>query len=144
MAAGHLPEGEGQAIVDDTVDMTVESNRDQQEREANQFATHILAPGGAEVRLGGRLPVAAKLAADALDYGSNNGMSPGYVILNAVHNSSINGKKPYPLGQAALKLLAPGEQQSAVDFCKTALRANVEHDMLRRDSIEFLENLELL
>jgi hypothetical protein len=144
LAKGHLPDGEGQAIVDDTVDLTIGDDRDQQEREANEFATHLLAPEGKEVRFGGRLPNAMKLATEANEYGIANRMAPGYVILNAVHNSSINGKKPFGLGQAALKLLAANAQQSAADFCKTAMREHVEFEMLRNYSTELLENLDLL
>lgn len=144
LAAGHLPEGEGQAIVDDTVELAPGDDRDQQEREANRFATHLLAPAGQEVRIGGRLPNAANLAAQAHDYGTKNGMAPGYVILNAVHNSLVSGKKPYALGQAALKSLAQVEAMSAAEICKAALRANINKDLLRSDSLEFLEKLELL
>ena len=144
LASGHLPAGEGEAIVDDTVDPSPGDDRDQQEREANRFATHLLAPAGHEVRLGGRLPNAAKLAADALDYGTQNGMAPGYVILNAVHNTSVNGKKPYGLGQASLKLLAGDDAMSAGDYCRAALQRNISADLLRSDSLELLEKLELL
>jgi hypothetical protein len=144
LAKGHLPEDEGQAIVDDTVEVKTGDDRDQQEREANGFATHLLAPGGKEVTIGRRLPVAARFAALAQKYGHDNGMAPGYVILNAVHNSLINGRKPYALGQAALKLLPPDGGPSAAEFCKIALRDNIDIDLLRDDSIEFLEKLELL
>jgi hypothetical protein len=144
LAKGHLAEGEGQAIVDDTVELANGDDRDQQEQEANEFATNLLAPKGKEVTFGGRLPNAAKLAVDANEYGIANGMAPGYVILNAVHNSSINGKKPFALGQAALKLLAENGQQNAADICKSALREHIEFDMLRSDSTELLEKLDLL
>lgn len=144
LARRHLPEDEGQAIVDDTVEVKAGDDRDQQEEEANGFATHLLAPGGKEVTIGKRLPVAAEFAAVAQKYGQDNGMAPGYVILNAVHNSSINGKKPYPLGQAALKLLLAEDDSSAADLCKNALRESIDVNLLRDDSIEFLEKLHLL
>lgn len=144
LAKGHLPEDEGQAIVDDTVEVKAGDDRDQQEEEANRFATHLLAPGGKEVTIGKRLPVAADFAAVAQKYGQENEMAPGYVILNAVHNSSINGKKPYALGQAALKLIPSDDDKSATDFCKDALRDNIDEYALRDDSVEFLEKLDLL
>jgi hypothetical protein len=144
LAKRHLPEDEGQAIVDDTVEIKAGDDRDQQEEEANRFATHLLAPGGKEVTIGKRLPVAAEFAAVAQKYGQENGMAPGYVILNAVHNSSINGKKPYALGQAALKLISSDEDKSATAFCKEALRDNIDEYALRDDSVEFLEKLHLL
>ena len=143
LAKCHLPEDEGQAIVDDTVEVKAGDDRDQQEEEANRFATHLLAPKGKEVTIGKRLPVAAEFAALAQKYGRETGIAPGYVILNAVHNSLINGKKPYALGQAALKLI-PSDDKSAADFCKVALRANVDEYALRDDSVEFLEKLDLL
>lgn len=144
LAKGHLPEDEGQAIVDDTVEVKAGDERDQQEEEANSFATHLLAPDGKEVTIGKRLPVATEFAAVAYKYGQENGMAPGYVILNAVHNSSINGKKPYALGQAALKLIPSEDDKSAAAFCRDALRDNIDEHLLRDDSIEFLEKLNLL
>lgn len=143
IARGHLPEDEGQAIVDDTVE--VESDgRDQQEQEANRYSTHLLAPGGKEVTIGRRLPKATEFARVAQKYAEANGMSPGYVILNAVHNSVVNGKKPYGLGQAALKVLPSDDDSTAADLCRQALRKYVDLDALRDDSIEYLEKLSLL
>jgi IrrE N-terminal-like domain len=144
LAKGHLPEDEGQAIVDDTVEVKAVDDLDQQEVEANRFATHLLAPAGKEVAIGSRLPVAAEFAARARMYGRENGMSPGYVILNAVHNTPINGKKPHALGQAALKFIQSDNDQSAMNFCKDALRENIDQHALRDDSVEFLEKLDLL
>lgn len=144
LAKGHLTEDEGQAIVDDTVEVKSGDDRDQQEEEANKFATHLLAPGGKEVNIRGRLPIAAKLADKAKQYGQEHGMAPGYVILNAVHNSLINGKKPFALGQAALKLIPTDDDKCATDLCKDALRENIDPCALRDDSVEFLEKLGLL
>lgn len=144
LAKGHLAEDEGQAIVDDTVEVKVGDDRDQQEEEANKFATHLLAPEGREVKLGERLPTAAKLAQKAQVFGQEKGMAPGYVILNAVHNSLINGQKPYALGQKALRFIPSDDDKSAADFCKDALRSNVDRSALRDDSVEFLEKIDLL
>lgn len=144
IACGHLPEGEGEAVVDETVDVGDSETRDQQELEANHFATHLLAPDGREVTIGGRLPNAVQLAAKATDFARENGMPPGYVILNAVHNSLINGKKPFALGQAALKLLATPNNQTAEEQCREVLRRHVATDKLRSDSIDFLDKLSLL
>ncbi|NBN77918.1 ImmA/IrrE family metallo-endopeptidase [Microvirga tunisiensis] len=144
LAKGHLPEDEGQAIVDDTVEIKSGEERDQQEEEANMFATHLLAPGGKEVTIRKRLPVAAKFADEAKKYGQENGIAPGYVILNAVHNSLINGKKPFALGQAALKLIPTDNDKCAADLCKDALRENIDQYVLRDDSVDFLEKLDLL
>lgn len=143
IANGHLPEDEGQAIVDDTVEVE-KDGRDEQEKEANHYATHLLAPGGKEVTIGKRLPRADLLARVAQTYGEENGMAPGYVVLNAVHNSLVDGKKPFGLGQAALKVLPSDSDYTAADYCRDALRKHVDIDMLRDDSIEFLEKLELL
>lgn len=141
IAKGHLPEHDGEAIVDDTVDVDG-GGRDQQEDEANRYSTHVLAPRGKEVRLGQPLPKAPELATIATAYAHANGMSPGYVILNAVHNSLVGGKKPYGLGQAALKALAV--EHSAADACRIALEKHINVDVLRDDSIEYLEKLSLL
>lgn len=144
IACNHLPEAEGEAVVDETVDVGEPGTRDQQEVEANHFAANLLAPAGKEVTIGGRLPNAAQLAIDATTFARENGMPPGYVILNAVHNSQINGKKPFALGQAALKRLATSDDHTAEEVCREALRRHVTIGKLRDDSIEFLDKLSLL
>jgi hypothetical protein len=144
IACDHLLEEEGEAVVDETVDVGEFGSRDQQEVEANHFATHLLAPSGKEVTIGGRFPNAAQLAVRATAFARENGMPPGYVILNAVHNSLINGKKPFALGQAALKRLATPNNQPVEDLCREALRRHVTKDKLRDDSIDFLDKLSLL
>lgn len=144
IACNHLPEEEGEAVVDETVEVGECETRDQQEVEANHFATHLLAPAGKEVTIGGRLPNAAQLAIRATAFARENGMPPGYVILNAVHNSLINGKKPFALGQAALKRLPIPNNQTAEELCREALRRHVTKDKLRDDSIDFLDKLSLL
>ena len=142
IAKGHLPTVEGEAIVDDMVDISATEDLDLQEREANSFATCLLAPNGMEVSLPKPLPTAPRLAALASAYGQEHGISPGYVILNAVHNSTINGQKPFALGQAALKLL--GSSKGVEAYCKQMLRDNVDMDMLRDDTIDFLEKIGLI
>lgn len=143
LACGHLPEAEGHAIVDDTVDVDGGNERDQQENEANQFATRLLADGGREVTLG-RLPNAERLARLAEEYGREHAMAPGYVILNAVHNTRVQGKKPYALGQAALKVLKSSDTRDVAMLCRDQLKKNVNIDFLRDDSVYFLEKMNLL
>ncbi|MGO7571004.1 hypothetical protein ACC699_24330 [Rhizobium ruizarguesonis] len=143
IARSHLPEDEGQAIVDETVE-GVFDDRDLQEKEANEYATHLLAPDGQEVKIGNKLPKAAAFADVAIRYGRDHGISPGYVILNAVHNSLVDGKKPYGLGQAALKALPSENKASVAELCREALRRHIDIDVLRDDSIDFLEKLALL
>lgn len=143
IACGHLPEKEGEAVVDETVDVGKNETRDQQEVEANRFATHLLAPAGKEVTISGRLPNAAQLADRATAFANENGMPPGYVILNAVHNSIVNGQKPFALGQAALKRL-PNPENTAEQLCREALRRHIVKERLRDDSIDFLDKLSLL
>lgn len=142
IAKGHLPLSEGEAIVDDFVEISASASIDVQEREANAFATNLLAPNGMEVKLGLRLPTAAKLALQAKAYGKEHSISPGYVVLNAVHNSAVNGQKPFALGQAALKHITG--QGTAPELCKAMLRDNIDLDLLRSDSAEFLEKIRLI
>lgn len=143
LACGHLPEDEGEAIVDDAIELKPDTELDLKEREANDFAKHLLAPDGKEISIG-KLPVAEKFADLAMRYGADNHMAPGYVILNSVHNTRINGKKPFALGQAALKLLSSNGELNAAELCKLALHENIKLEHLRNDSIDFLEKLELL
>lgn len=143
VAKGHLPMQEGEAIVDDTVGFE-NDDIDQQEREANRFSTQTLGDNGQEVHFT-KLVRAQRLADVALEYARRKSMNPGYVVLNAVHNSPINGKKPYGLGQAALKVLPDFQHGKTTDeLCKDALHAHVDPDMLRDDSLEFLEKLGVL
>lgn len=143
IAKGHLQETEGEAIVDEKIED--ENSTDQQEQEANGYATALLAQDGMEFVIEGTLPKAPELAAEALDFGTTHGVSPGYVILNAVHNSRIHGKQPFALAHAALKLLPDHITKANVsDLCKAALRRYVDADRLSDDSVEYLEKLALL
>ena len=142
LAKGHLAQSEGEAIVDDTVDLAGAGARDVQESEANSFAAHLLAPKGMEVTLNGPLLAAPRLAAVASDYGKANAMAPGYVILNAAHNSKTSGRNLFPLAQAALRLL-PSEG-SVEEAFRTTLTTHLDPDAFRSDTFEFLEKLGLI
>jgi hypothetical protein len=63
---------------------------------------------------------------------------------NPVRFTSVNGKKPYGLGQASLKLLAGDDAMIAGVYCRAALQRNISADLLRSDSLEHLEKLELI
>lgn len=144
IAKGHFPMIDGEGIVDDSVDVENTGN-DLEEAEANTYSAHVLAPEGRQVYLGS-LKVAPHFAQLAYQHALGHGMSPGYVVLNACHNTRApDGKKPFPLGQAALKHL-PNYLggKSAAEICRTALRANTNVDVLRDDSVEFLEKLGIL
>ena len=141
IALGHLDQcDEGGAIVDEQVSEESDDT-DEQERAANTYALQVLT-GGKDIRLT-YLTNAAMLADAAFVYGRTNGIDPGHVILNAVKNSPINGKAPWPLGNAALKCI--GENLPTVEeICREALRRNVDIDALPDDSFEFLERIGLL
>lgn len=141
VAEGHLDQCEGGAIVDEKVSEE-DGDTDEQERAANAYALQVLTGGEkGNIRLN-RLMNAGSLADAALRFGRANGIDPGHVILNAVKNSPINGKEPWPLGNAALKHI--GENVAAADMCRDALRRNVDVDALSDDSFEFLERIGLL
>jgi hypothetical protein len=79
-----------------------------------------------------------RLAHDAPSYsGVGASGKPG-----AVH--FCYGKKPYGLGQASLKLLAGDDAMIAGVYCRAALQRNISADLLRSDSLEHLEKLELI
>lgn len=146
IACNHLVSSEGQAIVDDKVDLDIaEADGDSQEREANSFATALLGPDSKECRLGRPWPNAPRLAAIAQAFGETHKMSPGYVILNAAHNSTSRERSAYPLAQAALKLLPDAEHgKDATAICRDFLTDNIDLDALSDDSIEYLENLAVI
>lgn len=141
LALGHLEQCEGGAIVDEKVSEE-DCDIDEQERSANAYALHLLTGGErGTIRLS-RLMEAASLASAALKFGHSSGIDPGHVILNAVKNSPVNGKEPWPLGNAALKHI--GEDIPTAQMCREALRRNVDMDALSDDSFEFLERIGLL
>lgn len=141
VAEGHLDQCEGGAIVDEKVSEE-DGDIDEQEQAANAYALQILTGGErSNIRLT-RLMNAASLADAALRFGRTNGIDPGHVILNAVKNSPINGKEPWPLGNAALKHI--GEDITATDMCREALQQHTNVDALSDDSFEFLERIGLL
>lgn len=144
VAKGHFPMIEGEGIVDESVDVD-DTGNDQEEAEANAYSTHVLAPNGQQVYLG-TLKVAPQFANMAYQYAQSHGMSPGYVVLNACHNTRApDGKKPYPLGQAALRYLPDYlGGKTAAEICRYVLRDNIDIDLLRDDSLEFLEKLGVL
>jgi hypothetical protein len=141
IALGHLDKCEGGAIVDEKVSEE-DCDSDDQEKAANAYALEVLTGGGkGTIRLT-RLMNAASLANAALGFGRTNGIDPGHLILNAVKNTPINGKEPWPLGNAALKHI--GQDTPAADMCCDALRKHVNVDGLSDDSFEFLERIGLL
>lgn len=139
VALKHLPETEGQAIVDDTVERKA---TDEQEKEANDFALSLLTSRSDGLVISSRLPKAAELAAGAIAFGREHGISPGHVILNAVSNTKVDGRSVFPLGQAALKLL-PVEITGGTtpELCREAARPYLETDALKHDSFDYLEKL---
>nr|WP_299497789.1 ImmA/IrrE family metallo-endopeptidase [uncultured Rhizobium sp.] len=140
IAKGHLPMRDGEAIVDDTVGVENEGI-DQQEVEANAFSTGIQ---GDEVNLK-QLMRAYELAEAALDHAKKTAMNPGYVILNAIHNTPVGGKRPFALAMAALKQLPDFNEGKSTDvICKEAVHAHIDTERLRDDSIDFLEKLGVL
>lgn len=141
VAEGHLDQCEGGAIVDEKVSEEG-GDTDDQEKAANAYALQALTGGSKSNIYLNRLMNAASLADAALRFGRTNGIDPGHVILNAVKNSPINGKEPWPLGNAALKHI--GEDVTAADMCREALRRHVDVDALSDDSFEFLERIDLL
>jgi hypothetical protein len=144
IAKGHLLEVEGQAIVDDSVDNSEMNSIDVQETEASGFATRLLAPFGKEFRIAGRLPPPNRLASLALHQAKEMKMDPGYVILNAVHNSSINSKPPFGLAQNALKLLPSDDPRSVTEMCRDAASSHLNKSNLRDDTADFLEKLSVV
>lgn len=141
VAEGHLDQCEGGAIVDEKVSEEG-GDTDEQERAANAYALQVLTGGKkGNIRLKWLIP-AEELAGKATEFGLKAGIDPGHVILNAVKNSPINGKEPWPLGNAALKLI--GEDIPTVEMCRNALRRNIGVDDLADDSFDFLERIGLL
>jgi IrrE N-terminal-like domain len=142
IAKGHLGSGDGEAILDETI--SNDQTPDQQEREANEFASGILTPDGKGIRM----PIALKaedLASAALRYGREHGISPGHVILNAAKHTRIGGNSLFALGNAALHYL-PAEVVSRPtdELCREAIQRHVKVDSIKSDSIEFLEKLLVL
>lgn len=140
IAEGHLDLCDGGSLVDEKV--SEDDGADEQEKAANAYALTVLTGGqNPSIRLA-HLVDATSLAASALAYGRDKGIDPGHVILNAVKNTKIKGKEPWPLGSAALKYI--GEDTPTEMVCREALRRNIDVDALSDDSLEFFERIGLL
>lgn len=140
IACRHLELSESGTILDETV--TDDDGGDQQEKEANKFASEVICHSPLKLK---SLINARQLAADATKFGKENNISPGHVILNAVKHTKVNGNSPWALAQAALKLLPPEATSSPVeDICAAAVLDNVDLDDVRNDDLDFLENLKVL
>ncbi|MCY2965389.1 MAG: ImmA/IrrE family metallo-endopeptidase [Planctomycetota bacterium] len=129
LALGHIPQ-DG-TLIDDHVD---ESGGDTEERDANAFAIELLA-GNSERRYaaGGRWPNAAQLADVALQLGRRQMVDPGHIALNYAHSM---GKEFFPVGRAALNILAPNS--NAIALVRDRLAASLDWSLIPEDSSEFL------
>lgn len=150
MALGHLSHHEGAAVVDEKVSLSDEAPtpiwvgpEDDQERDANAFASAVLVPGGTQLTLG---PPpwrnAEALAALAIQFGRKHGICPGHAVLNAVKNTTRGGKKPFALGMAALKVLHQTmDARTTAEVCRDAARRHLDLNAVRPDTAEFLEKV---
>lgn len=141
LACGHVEPGS--TLVDEKIESEVD---DRQEQEANQYALDLLS-GGLRIkmeRLIGRdgLIGAEALAKAAADYGPRHQIEPGHAILNAVKNTKIKNKNPWPLGKKALQYLP--DRISSDKPCRDAMRTHIDVDALSDDSFEFLERLKII
>lgn len=129
LALGHVPE-EG-TLIDQGLD---QDSIDVEEQQANTFANELLS-GQAERRFvaAGRWPNAEGLAKWAQEFGRQSMIDPGYIVLNYAHSM---GKSFFPVGQAALKLLAPHDD--AVAKVRTQMAGKLDWYRLPEDSSEFL------
>jgi len=141
IALSHLGDGEGEAIVDETV--SEEQSGDAQEEEANGFANRILVPDGIPLTFSGTWPKAEKLAQSAIEFGRLHGVSPGHAVLNAAKHTT--GTNLYPLAMAALKLINTtlGEAPTA-ELCCEAARRHLDADALKPDTRDYLEKLRVI
>jgi hypothetical protein len=150
VALGHLSHDDGAAVVDEKVSLADEEPaaagagaQDDQEREANAFASAVLVPGGTQLTLG---PPpwrnAEGLAVLAIQFGKAQGICPGHAVLNAVKNSTRGGKTPFALGMAALKVLHQTmDARTTAEVCRDAARRHLDLDEIRPDTAEFLERV---
>ncbi|MCO6418353.1 ImmA/IrrE family metallo-endopeptidase [Siccirubricoccus sp. KC 17139] len=153
VALGHLGTTEGAAVVDEKVSLAAEEPvvpgnepEDNQEREANAYASHVLVPGGIRLTLGPwPWPRADRLAARAIEFGKRHGICPGHAVLNAVKHSSRGNKEPFALGMAALKVLHETmDARTTAEICRDAARRHLDLDLTRPDTADFLEKLEVI
>lgn len=140
ISLGHLDQREGEAIVDEKVSEEA-GDADDEETTANTYALHLLTGGkSGNIRLS-RLMNAESLAEEAHKFGRASGIDPGHVILNAAKTASNEGRKIWPLANAALKYIG---QPAPDDMCRDALKQHIDVDSLLDDSFEFLERIGLL
>ena len=137
LARGHLDFVNGESIIDEKIDEKDVS--DQQEQEANEYALELLTGDGKkEIKLN-RLFKATALAPIAQQFGRDRSIDPGHAILNLAKNSN---KNLWPLVTKTLGLLETKGDASKIG--RDTLRLNTSSELLRDDSVEFLEKLNLL
>jgi Zn-dependent peptidase ImmA (M78 family) len=140
IACKHLELTESGTILDETV--TEDDGGDQQEKEANKFASEVISHSPVKLT---KLMTAKQLAIVATKFGKENNVSPGHIILNAVKHTKVNGSSPWPLAQAALKHLPPEAMSPPVeDVCAAAILDNVDLDEVKDDDLDFLESLKVV
>jgi hypothetical protein len=140
IALGHLPQVDGETLVDEEVSET--NSNDAQEQQANAFALELLT-GQADTHYGlGTLVRAPMLALRVQRYGRQHHVDPGHVLLNLAQTSGKLGKSLYALAISALKLIEP--ENSASRLFRDALRQHLAVDELAAESAEFLQHLGLL
>ncbi|SFU15550.1 protein of unknown function [Pseudovibrio denitrificans] len=140
IALGHLPMTEGEAVVDEAI--IRDERDDEQELEANKFATNLLAEGK-KLRLQ-RLLNAGSFANVAVKYAKENSVSPGHVILSASNHTQKKGQKVFALGNSALSQLPEKYNRKTGVVCKSVAHDYMDLYELSSDSFEYLENLNIL
>jgi Zn-dependent peptidase ImmA (M78 family) len=152
VALGHLRQLEGATIVDEKVSRgdegpssTSAGQLDNEEDEANNYATGVLLPGGQQLVLT-EWPKAEQLAEMALRFGEANGICPGHAVLNAVRNTSKRtGTNLFGLGNKTVRILHQTmDARTTAEVCRDAARKHLDVDAIGHDTEEFLEKLEVI
>ncbi len=125
---GHVPENG--SLLDETAR---DNEPDDEENQADQFAIELLTGNASTCIKVDRWPRAQKLAQLATEYGKQNRIDPGHVILNCAHNESDTF---WAVANAALKILYP--DTDAIAMINERLVARLDWEKLPEDSSEFL------
>lgn len=129
IALGHLePNG---AIVDTEITKS-DGERDEAEKEADNYALELLSGSLANVTLH-RFVKAPELARQAIEFGTMNQIAPTHVVLNSAFNGSFWG-----LCNATLKILGEGKAADQTFITERLFRTI---DEPKEDNVELLRKL---
>lgn len=142
----HLTEQEGSTVIDTDAGAVAGENGPEAdiEAEANEYA-ELLVAKGERLTLPLRIPGADELANTAIQFGAEQGISPGHCVLNAMRHTQ---HAPFNLGALTMSALKKVDEKLGTprteETCRRLALENLNTNKLPVDSLQFLQKLGVL